>query len=65
MEQDAGKAEEILKFCAEKKDAESQYALGYLYFYGAGLEQDYEEAVKYLVMAADQEIGPAYYLLGL
>ena len=51
VEQDAQKAEELLRTCADQGDAESQYALGYYYFYGRFLEQDYEKAVKYLIIS--------------
>ena len=47
---------------AEKGDAEAQYSLGSLYYYGKGVRQDYKEAGKWWRLSAAQEgsMGQSY-----
>jgi Sel1 repeat len=44
---------------------EAQYKLGYLYYYGQGVERDLEAAAKWLRLAAEGGDGNAQYSLGL
>ena len=39
---------------AEKGNADAQYAIGYMYFYGKGVKQDPYEAKKWMQLAAAQ-----------
>ena len=43
-----------LRTNAEKGDAEAQFNLGYMYYNGRGVPQDYAEALKWYRKAADQ-----------
>jgi TPR repeat protein len=47
-------AESELRPRAEQGDAEAQFNLGSLYYQGLGVSQDYKEAVKWLLKAAEQ-----------
>lgn len=49
----------------EQEDANAQYNLGYNYFYGKGVKQDYTEAVKWFRKAAEQGLAEAQYELGI
>ena len=49
---------------AQGGDAEAQSALGDIYYYGEGVEQDYAEAVKWWQMAAEQGNAKAQVSLG-
>ena len=42
------------RLAAEQGDAAAQYNLGFAYYNGEGVEQDYAEAVKWWQMAAEQ-----------
>jgi TPR repeat protein len=55
---------EELRKTAEKGDAESQNKLGVVYELGLGVNQDYEEAVKWYRQAAAQGSAKAQYSLG-
>jgi TPR repeat protein len=48
---------------AEQNHAEAQYALGYCYENGEGVDQDYSEAVIWYRKAAGQNFAPAQYNL--
>ena len=50
---------------AEQGDARAQYNLGVCYYFGEGVEQDYEEAVKWYRKAAEQGYARAQYNLGV
>ena len=39
---------------AEKGDAEAQYGLGYLYYFGEGVAEDNKTAMKWFLLAAEQ-----------
>ena len=43
-----------LKAQAEKGDAQAQYNLGVIYYFGQGVAQNYAEALKWIRKAADQ-----------
>jgi uncharacterized protein len=43
----------------------AQYNLGLMYFHGTGVSQDYEEAIKWFKLAAEQGVVRAQYNLGL
>ena len=45
-------------------DAQDQYVLAGMYWNGIGTEVDYEEAIKWLQLAANQGYAPAQYMLG-
>jgi uncharacterized protein len=49
---------------AEKGDAESQYVLGCIYYYGDGVEKNEAEAVKWITKAAEQGNINAQFALG-
>ena len=49
---------------AEQGDEEALSAIGSLYFYGDGVEQDYLKALEYWEKAAEMGSGQAYYSLG-
>jgi len=47
-------ASQHLRAAADQGDAEAQFRLGYNYGKGLGVPQDYDEAVKWLLLAAGQ-----------
>jgi uncharacterized protein len=51
---DSETAVRILRPLAEQGDARAQYHLGTLYYAGAGVPQDYAEALKWFRLSADQ-----------
>ena len=50
---------------AEQGDADAQFYLGFMYVKGQGVEQDFEEAVKWYRKAAEQRHAQAQYNLGV
>ena len=54
QEQDYVHAFKMLKPLAQKGNADAQYALGYMYYYGKGVPKDYQLAVKWMRAAASQ-----------
>jgi len=58
-------AQEILRPLAAKGDVDAQYNLGMMYDYGKGVTQDYKEAVKWYLLAAEQGSASAQYNLGV
>jgi len=53
---------------AEKGDTKAEYSLGYMYYHGKGVPQDYAEAVRWYRKAAEQggpegqrELASVYY----
>ncbi len=50
---------------AEKGDAYCQYAMGYLYEHGVGVEQNYQQAKAWYSEAAEQEHANAQFAMGL
>ena len=50
---------------AEQGDAEAQYALGFMYKWGEGVEQDYKKAFEWYTKAAEQGNSDALYTLGV
>jgi uncharacterized protein len=63
--QDYPRAVRIFRPLAERGDPVAQTYLGYMYYYGYGVPQNYIEAAVLLNAAADQGSGLAQYLLGL
>lgn len=57
-------AEKWLK-AAEKGNAEGQGLIGWCYYYGIGIDQDYSEAVKWLSKVAEKGYPQAFCFLGL
>lgn len=56
----------MYKIAAEQGNADAQLILGSLYMQDqGGLEQDFEEAVKWYTLAANQGLAIAQYCLGL
>ena len=53
------------KIKAEQGDAEAQYFLGWMYYKGQGVPQNYEEAAKWTRKAAEQGRAWAQYNLGV
>jgi uncharacterized protein len=53
-----------LKALAEKGDARAQTRLGYLYYQGKGVKQDFKEALKWFQKAAEQGTEEAQFNLG-
>jgi TPR repeat protein len=53
-----------LRKLAGQGDAESQSRLGYMYYQGQGVPQDYAEALKWYRLAAAQGYARAQYSLG-
>ena len=51
------------KRAAEQGDAKAQFNLGLMYFTGAGVVQDYKQAIKWYTKAAEQGNAQAQYLL--
>ena len=54
----------LTKIWAGQKQPDAQFNLGYLYYLGKGVEQDYAEAAKWYRKAADQGHKSALYNLG-
>ena len=50
---------------AERGSAPAQYNLGFIYYKGKGIPQDYDAAFKWLELAAKQGLARAQYTLGL
>ncbi len=49
---------------ADQGNADAQYNLGVLYYKGYGVEQNYEEAMKWYLKAANQGYASAQYAIG-
>ena len=49
---------------AQAGDAEAQFELGWMYYYGDGVKQDSAEAVKWFSLAAGQGLAQAQHNLG-
>ncbi len=56
---------EILMPLAEEHDAQAEHAIGIFYFYGLGVEQDYEESAKWFRRSAEQGYAKGQSGLGL
>jgi quercetin dioxygenase-like cupin family protein len=59
------KAAVLLDECALTGDDAAQYALGNLYYFGQGVEQDYYTAAQWFQKAANQGNADAQYMYGL
>ena len=62
---DYATALQLLRQLASKDVAEAQHELGFMYYNGIGVPQDYEEAVKWYSLAADHDIADAQHDLGV
>jgi len=60
----AGKVDRIEKQAAQG-DAESQYVLAQMHYYGAGVNQSYRQSAEWYKLASDQGHGEAMYNLSL
>ena len=60
----AGDATQDIRRLAEQGLAEAQFSLGYMYYNGQDVPQDYREAVKWYRKAAEQGLAEAQYWLG-
>ena len=58
-QQDYSRTFNALLPSAKSGEAESQYALGYLYYYGLGGAKDHDLALYWIRKAADQHYPPA------
>ncbi len=58
-------AREEFLLLANEGHASAQYSLGFLYDYGEGVTQDYNEAAKWYRMAAEQGLARAQFSLGI
>ena len=54
----------LTKKSAEQGDASAQYDLGYMFYYGQGVEKNYKEAFKWYKKSAEQGDASAQYSLG-
>lgn len=54
QEQNYVDAYKTLKPLAEDGNADAQYALGYMYYYGKGVPKNYQEAMYWMTKAANQ-----------
>jgi TPR repeat protein len=52
------------EFKANQNDERSLYMIGVMYEKGEGVPQDYSEAAKWYLMAADKGVAAAMYMLG-
>ena len=55
---------EQLRKAAEQGDAETQFSLGRIYFFGRGVPQDHKQAAKWYRQAAEQGHTKAQFMLG-
>jgi hypothetical protein len=59
----AGDAFDAARTAADQGDARAQYSLGFMYYFGEGIPQDYAEAVRWYRLAAEQGLAGAQYNL--
>lgn len=57
-------SQKLLNAATKQGDVKAQFALGYLYYYGQSVAQNYSLAAKYLKMAADKGLPDAQCKLG-
>ena len=50
---------------ANQGDADAQYSLGWKYYKGEGVRQDYVKAIEWYKKAAEQKDGTAQFLIGI
>ena len=60
-----GRYTEWSKKAEEQGDADAQLSLGYMYYSGQGILQNYTEAFKWYRRAADQGLASAQFTLGV
>jgi VCBS repeat-containing protein len=58
-------AHELLFGLAELGDAAAQFNLGFMYYYGLGVDQNHVEAGKWYRQAAEQDFADAQFALGI
>jgi len=61
---DYAQAAEIFRPIAEQGHADAQYKLGIMYAFGQGVPRGYDEGVRWLRMAAEQDLAEAQTILG-
>ncbi len=61
----AGDATQVTRRLAEQGDAEAQFSLGYMYYNGQGVPQDYKQAVKWYRKAVEQGYAMGQLFLGV
>lgn len=54
----------LYRLAADQGDEVAIYNIGYCYSHGEGAEQDYDEAYKYYVQAAEADLPIAMFALG-
>lgn len=64
LTQDYPRALALMRREAELGNPRAQYALGYMYYYGQGVQQDMEEALRWIRQAAAQGDARALEALG-
>ena len=64
VEKDVNRAVSLLTQAADKGDRLAQYRLGLLCYEGREVVSDYIKARKYTVMAMEQKLLPAYFVMG-
>ncbi len=62
--EDFARAARLLPPLAEQGHPKAQYALGFMYLEGRGVNKDYTEAIKWLRRSAEQGIPEGYSILG-
>ena len=60
-----GRVVQDIRISAERGDADAQFSLGFMYASGKGVQQDYQEAVKWYQKAAVQGLAEAQYNVAL
>src|SRR5262249_36643969 len=61
---DLGRVEQACRRLAELGNAVAEHNLGFMYFTGRGIQQDYGEAMRWFRKSADQGYGPAQNNIG-
>ncbi len=64
VDKDVVKAISLLKCAANKGDRFAQYRLGQLYYQGQDTATDYVSARKYIVLAMEQKVLQAHFIMG-
>lgn len=54
-----------LQKAATSGHLKAMYALGWMYYFGKGVDKDYEQARRFFQQAADQQLPEAQHMLGI
>ncbi len=65
VKQDNATALRYFKMAADKGNPIGQAGMGIVYFYGSGVEQNYNKALQYFQLSADQGYVEGHFLLGV